>query len=925
MRLSLSLSVFYAAVAYDPSSLKGILDPALIAKIEGYMPPICSQLYGDRTHWSDWSNCSATCGLGEQVRYLNGDVIKDMQNNGCEIQIDKQKCTGTLCPQDCLYNAWSEWGYCEPSNGIQSRTRTIQSPAINGGKDCDVLWGPTTQTQNCAVDCDGKWSEWSTCSGKSASSKRVFDVSVRALNGGKACPSADVKSCNPACQDIAWTSFSECDESTGMHTRTRDVPLDGDYVAIKRALKKNECPTIDTQPCDIDCQLSDWKRAAACDASTGTRPISRTILQPSHNCGKPCNDLDHDTLLTSTETCAVDCKVSEWSKYTCDISTGVSTSTRSILVEPLNGGNECGDLQRTNSCLPKTCGAGDWTTGSCSASSCTAVRTREMTYPKRDAGLPCDLYETAPCTLDAVMGPWTDWSSCDKSGHKFRSREIVSAACNGGKVAGHTKEVSTCEEICNDINNPWNKWGPCNQATGIQTRSRTLITPPTDGETVCLTTESQTCAVNCAMDNWSKWSKCDECTGLQNRTRNTLQPMLNGGNQCGASFDTQDCGVACLASEWTPWTAPDDSCTCTSTREEIAPALNNGPCELTREDPTCSQNCIVSDWSVPGDCHLSGPHAGFQFSSRSVTQKQCNSGAPCPDTEQWTTCDIDCELGDWSEWSKCDLKSQTQTSTRNVLQKSYSNGAVCGATTRTQQCGACADLVTDFKYTDCDKTTGTKTGVAHWLFKPRQNQQCTLEVTEKCLIDCKQADWKAGVCHVKGPLAGQQKFTRDLLTAPLNGGQACDDDSKLEPCTVDCKTTDQWGAWSDCDANGFQQRSRLVDYPAQHGGSNADCQIREQQVCAVDCVIDPTSGLVAQISLNGGQTCKEVAKAQGLPGDYSDESSTTISFLAKFQANKEYTMAALATGGVGLMFVVGLVASRRQRNGYDTISRPTSV
>ncbi|CAK5220737.1 unnamed protein product [Aphanomyces euteiches] len=936
MRLSLSISVLHAAAVvglYDPSQLKGISDPILIAKIEGYMPPICSKLYGQAGQWSEWSVCSAECGVGQQVRYLNGDAIKNLQSNGCEISIDTRTCTGTLCPQDCQYSDWpATWSDCDKSTGIQVQSREEITPALNGGKSCTALWGPPTRSRNCDIDCQGSYSEWSECHGKTGFQTRTYNVTQAAKNNGKACPSlTENRRCNPACQNIAWTPYSACDPRTGTKTRTRDIPLDGNYIQIKSALKANSCPVIDTQPCDIDCKVGPWTSSPTCDAATGTRVITRSVTQPAVNCGKPCDSIDADTLLQSTVTCPVHCVMSDWSSWFCDKVSGVSKRSRTILTNPLNGGADCPALEETKDCGPPTCETGDWKPQACSADTCTAVRTRDMLYPKRDEGKPCNLYETTPCTLDAVMGPWSDWSTCDDSGRKTRTRAIVSAACHGGQPAGHTVETTTdgCGSIiCNTKNNPWpidpktgdDLWGPCDQQTGTQTRTRAIISKPTDG-TICETTQTRTCAVNCVLDTWGAWSTCNTCTGLQNRTRGVLQPMLNGGNQCGDTKEERNCAVVCEATEWTPWSAPDDECTCHRSRKELSPPFNGGECVLEDTDTLCPQSCEVSDWSVPEECQTSGPHAGQQRSTRTIIKKQCNSGAACPPTERWTTCNIDCELGNWNEWGKCDLKTQTQERQRPVLQEPYNNGTKCAATTEARGCGECSEIVSPFKYSTCDAATGLRTGTAYYLYEPKQGQTCTLTTTDPCDVSCQVSEWSAGKCDVH---TGKQLFTRSIITQARNNGTPCPRDlTRTEDCKVDCVPSNLWGPWSACDKDGFSRRVHLVDIVAQNGGSNDACNVQEVKVCAVDCEIDPASGDVTQKALNGGKTCAKVAAELGLPGDYSDITETTkLNFMAMVSANKEYAMAALATGGVGLMFVVGMITTRRQRRGgYSTIAR----
>jgi len=937
MRLSLSLSVLFfhqslASSLYDPSELNGVTDPVLIARIEGYMPPICSKLYGDANHWSEWSTCSAECGTGQQVRFLNGEGQKNMVSNGCEIKQDTRECEGTLCPQDCLYTDFTAWSTCDKDTGIQVRSREIKVQAINGGKECEPLWGPPTEKQKCAVDCEGSWGDWSDCSGVTASSSRTYSATQYPLNGGQACPTSETRDCNPECQNIPWQPFGECDPVSGTHTRTRAAPIDASYVKITVALRNNKCPVVDTQPCDIDCRLGEWDRSHACDANTGTRKITRPILQPAVNCGTPCDSLQKDTLTESTETCEVHCKVSEWTKWECDKSTGVSMRTRSILQNPLNGGADCGELQQEQDCrkdecddCDQLCETDNWVAEECSATTCSAVRTRNMLYPLRDVGKPCQLYDTQPCTLDAVMGPWTEWGECDATAHKYRTREIVSDACYGGAVAGATVERMSCQEICDANHNPWNEWGPCDQHTGEQTRSRTIVNAPTDGEQPCLTTETRTCAVNCVLDNWKDWGKCDECTGVQVRYRDVLTPMQNGGNQCGPTEESQDCAVTCMASEWTPWSEPNDECACTRTRTEISPAINGGECLLSQVDVTCPQNCEVSEWSVPGECHKDGPHAGFRLKTRSIIKKQCNGGAECPaELEQWEACDVDCVMSEYGPFESCNLHDQTRVQHREILQQSYNNGCPCGATENYESCGACADILTPYEFGECDTTTGQRLGVASYLYPPKNGQTCTLQITEDCPVNCELSDWNAGVCNTQGPLAGQQLFTRDIRVSPLNDGLECEDTSVYRDCVVDCKPADTWTAWTDCDVNGFQTRRREILWPAQHGGSNEECLVQERRACPVDCILDPDTFEVVTPSLNGGRTCQEVADANGYPGSYSTTSETSMNFLAMLSSNKSYALAAAATGGMGMMFLVGFFTTR-QRNGYNTIANQQAL
>ena len=54
-------------------------------------------------------------------------------------------CDGNPVAIDCVVSEWSAWGEC--IGGYQTRTRTVITPASNGGTSCPVL----SETQACTV------------------------------------------------------------------------------------------------------------------------------------------------------------------------------------------------------------------------------------------------------------------------------------------------------------------------------------------------------------------------------------------------------------------------------------------------------------------------------------------------------------------------------------------------------------------------------------------------------------------------------------------------------------------------------------------------------------------------------------------------------------------------------------------------------
>jgi hypothetical protein len=108
-------------------------------------------------------------------------------------------------PVDCVVGPWVDApeGCTDTCGGTKTQTRTVITPEANGGKQCPVLWqnvpcGSSTCPQDCLVSA---WSAWSACNrpcgGGSQSHTRT--VTTPAQNGGHACPAlSESQACNTA-------------------------------------------------------------------------------------------------------------------------------------------------------------------------------------------------------------------------------------------------------------------------------------------------------------------------------------------------------------------------------------------------------------------------------------------------------------------------------------------------------------------------------------------------------------------------------------------------------------------------------------------------------------------------------------------------------------------------------------------------------
>jgi hypothetical protein len=164
-------------------------------------------------NWTEWSECSAECGEGTRTRTRS--VTKAPMFNGkpCPALLESQSCIDKPCPLDCRVSDWTAWSDCSKScgGGERSRERTIDAPALHGGKCYPLKETEACNTDPCPVDCEiSDWTEWGACSRECGGGKKMRTRTIlkQAAKGGKACPIPELlveeMDCNTqACADEA--------------------------------------------------------------------------------------------------------------------------------------------------------------------------------------------------------------------------------------------------------------------------------------------------------------------------------------------------------------------------------------------------------------------------------------------------------------------------------------------------------------------------------------------------------------------------------------------------------------------------------------------------------------------------------------------------------------------------------------------------
>mmetsp|Transcript_17488 Transcript_17488/g.47890 ORF Transcript_17488/g.47890 Transcript_17488/m.47890 type:complete len:627 (+) Transcript_17488:97-1977(+) len=125
--------------------------------------------------WSRWSDCSTTCGKGQQRRSRSIAVAAQGRGRRCSGPLQeigtcsvKNDC-GEPVAVDCKWADWNDWGVCTKCSGQRHRYRHIAHHAALGGTPCE--FGAALETTGCLRDCDvpmrcvmADWQAWGACS-----------------------------------------------------------------------------------------------------------------------------------------------------------------------------------------------------------------------------------------------------------------------------------------------------------------------------------------------------------------------------------------------------------------------------------------------------------------------------------------------------------------------------------------------------------------------------------------------------------------------------------------------------------------------------------------------------------------------------------------------------------------------------------------
>ncbi|XP_078390988.1 SCO-spondin-like [Cetorhinus maximus] len=368
---------------------------------------------------------------------------------------NETQCSRENCTRDCSWNMWSEWSECSRWCGVgqQHRLRTYNWPQP-GGQWCEGILTGNLEIRFCnikACKVNGRWSSWSPWSicdrscggGKSLRMRSCTDPPPK--NGGRRCPGErfEVMLCN-----VQPCGVGGC-------------PVGLEYVdcanKCPRACIDFQSGIVCSDPgvCEAGCRCPDGylEQDGVCVAPWQcqcTDTLGQTWA-PGSMRHIDCNNCTcaEGQITCSNNTCPTsDCSWSQWSTWSsCSISCG--TGIRSRFRTPTSGSpdRKCQQEEaQTKPCdqgpCPLLCPHDDqemqlgesWFVGECKQCLCTPE------------GIYC---QPLDCKVDGGWTPWSPWSDCPVTcdqGLQTRTRACINPPPRneGSECEGLSIQIQNC-------------------------------------------------------------------------------------------------------------------------------------------------------------------------------------------------------------------------------------------------------------------------------------------------------------------------------------------------------------------------------------------------------------------------------------------------------------------------------------------------
>ncbi|KAG5268284.1 hypothetical protein AALO_G00210820 [Alosa alosa] len=719
---------------------------------------------GAWSQWGGWSECSVPCGGGVNLRWRQCDNPSP-QGGGRECvgaKEQQKECNTHQCTDSGPWYDWSSWSQCTVScgGGEQYRTRSCRTPPCPGPK----RQSKTCNTQVCLeVGCPpGRL--YRECERGESCPFSCAQVSGRegcfseGCEEGCHCPPNTYQhhgSCVQECPCLVdrelLTSLQNVSVTPEMTPDLQNLTEGAELMSGEALLY--ECSNCSCEhgmwncslvPCPRDGGLSPWSTWSPCSLTCGglghkARQRSCSNPAPAHG-GLECHGALEETTYCQAPDCPVvtiptvephlpdeDAGFSKWSSWTPCSKTCTDARTPVLKF-------------RHRECLTAPCSGESRQQKACNLPQCPGVEVCNWEQQQRLLLTSCPgangtwcadilggntenrFCNIRACRVDGGWSRWSPWSRCDKrcgGGRSMRTRSCSSPPPkNGGrKCEGEKNQVKPCNtKPCDERGCPPGQEfvacaNECPQRCsdlqqGIQCQGNTECQPG------CRCPRGQLQQDGVCVKLWQ--CDCVDSLGQSWAAGSTHQVDCNNCSCADGllSCTNHSCSTepSCSWSSWSHWASCSATCGPGGQRTRFRSFVPETP------DADCQFEEVQHKPCDPGPCPPLCPHGDRELSVGDTwLQGECKQ---CTCTPEGDYCqDIDCRVdGDWtpwSVWSDCPVTCGSGTQVRSracINPPPRNNGSDCsGPEKEAQECQAkpCLDDLCPWSpWSPCSRSCG---------------------------------------------------------------------------------------------------------------------------------------------------------------------------------------------------------------------------